>query len=225
MCKGVKPLWNGTQTLYDQYILLYPSKREWGGGLAGWRAGGLNPHAIRAFGAGLSLRKQQPKQDALLPIGLSAPAGRGINAGWPAEPACTSALTGRDFNRSPVHYKKRTASHRTLFRPNGRGGLARLWFQLYCSGETVKKQDFPQILPERAGRQAEPAPSSALTGGTILTQATANTKRINAHRSLRARRIGGERHESGLARPPDGLHLHAGRAIIREKAVSAPVHK
>ena len=179
MCKGVKPLWNGTQTLYDQYILLYPPKREWGGGLAGWQA----------------------------------------------EPACTSALTGRDFNRSPVHYKKRIASHRTLFRPNGRGGLARLWFQLYCSGETVKKQDFPQILPERAGRQAEPAPSSALTGGTILTQATANTKRINAHRSLRARRIGGARHESGLARPPDGLHLHAGRAIIREKAVSAPVHK
>ena len=72
MCKGVKPLWNGTQTLYDQYILLYPPKREWGGGLAGWQA----------------------------------------------EPACTSALTGRDFNRSPVHYKKRTASHR-IFRAAG----------------------------------------------------------------------------------------------------------
>ena len=122
-------------------------------------------------------------------------------AGWQAEPACTSALTGRDFNRSPVHYKKRTASHRTL-----------------CARRARHKCGL-------AGWQAEPAPSSALTGGTILTQATANTKRINAHRSLRARRIGGARHESGLARPPDGLHLHAGRAIIREKAVSAPVHK
>ena len=70
MCKGVKPLWNGTQTLYDQYILLYPPKREW----AGWR---VEPAFKRASGAGLSLRKQQPKQGALLPIGLSAPAGCG----------------------------------------------------------------------------------------------------------------------------------------------------
>ena len=145
--------------------------------------------------------------------------------GWQAEPAPSSRLRRGTVLTQATAQTRRIASHRTLFRPNGRGGLARLWFQLYCSGETVKKQDFPQILPERAGRQAEPAPSSALTGGTILTQATANTKRINAHRSLRARRIGGARHESGLARPPDGLHLHAGRAIIREKAVSAPVHK
>ena len=87
----------------------------------------VEPGCKRAFGAGLSLRKQQPKQGASLPIGLSAPAGRGRLAGWQAEPACTSALTGRDFNRSPVHYKKRTASHKTLRanRARHKRGLAR----------------------------------------------------------------------------------------------------
>ena len=40
------------------------------------------PAFKRAFGAGLSLRKQQPKQGALLPIGLSSALTGGVD--WPA---------------------------------------------------------------------------------------------------------------------------------------------
>ena len=64
------------------------------------RAGTLNPHAIRAFGAGMSLRKQQPKQGALLPIGLSSALTGGVD--WPAfKRACGAGLS----KEALAHYK------------------------------------------------------------------------------------------------------------------------
>ena len=73
------------------------------------------PAFKRACGAGLSLRKQQPKQGASLPIEPPAANRAAHDCGF--NPPCTlfrACGAGFSNRKNPVHYKKRTASHRTL---------------------------------------------------------------------------------------------------------------
>ena len=176
------------------------------------------PRLASTAGAGLSLCQLQPKQSIPLPIESphAAHAASALESGR-VEPACSSAPQAEPAcSSAPRQYGGRgavltqvTACTRRITPHGSRRPIE-------CT--TPHRKLRRHMAAHKSGR-VEPAYTSALTGGAVLTPVTAHTKRTTPHRNLRgfmrgikagwparARRVGEARHESGFN--PQGLPLY-----------------